>query len=78
MNNDNGKEGLEILNEVLNQCLNREDGWKAYYEECMNNMQNTPRSPYWAFRRFEKRQDGISLLKETGNILQLMIMKRNR
>ena len=41
--NNNGKEGFAILNEVISQCLNREEGWKAYYEECMNNMEDTPK-----------------------------------
>lgn len=33
-----GKDPIKVLTEILNQCLLRDDGWKAFYVERMNEM----------------------------------------
>jgi len=73
--NDSDKEGFEILNEVINQCLNREDGWKAYYEECMNNMEGTPK-PFKVYEILElERQAEQEYLYGSANKAIELIQK---
>ena len=33
-----GKEAPKVMSSLLNQCLNRDEGWKAFYNEEMENM----------------------------------------
>lgn len=37
-----GKDPIKVLTEILNQCLLRDDGWKAFYVERMNEMTERP------------------------------------
>lgn len=32
-------EGMPILNELINQCLSRDDGWKSFYNARMNQLE---------------------------------------
>ena len=40
-----GKDGNEVLKEVMNQCLKRDSGWKDYYEQQMSKLTSVPMPP---------------------------------
>ena len=35
-----GSSPSKVLNDLINQCIGRDDGWKEYYKENMDNMSN--------------------------------------
>lgn len=71
------KVGLSVMEKLVNQCLNRDEGWKDYYREKMESTVHTGSTNDYVFRAIKEREAEIlnqqGRHQEAANIMQELV-----
>lgn len=58
--NESKDKGIKAIHDVLKQCLSRDEGWKLYYHQCMDETEeNAEEHPYISVIEMEAVAEGL-------------------